>query len=453
MERLAGFPFFEIQFDKEGRPVDPDAVEELVGFVEGGGATDLLVLSHGWNNDIDDARGLYRRWLPVLRDQVPSVPGVAERQVAVMGIIWPSKKFTEKSEIAGGAAAFDAGGGVTEADLIRHLEALEGIGDEADDRALEEAKGLVGDLERSPEARRRFADLLRGELLPPAEAHADPESAAELPRELYELPGDELLEKLAEPPEEPVDFDSGGAAGGIGEFGGGEAEGGAAGFGDFFGGIKEGAQNLLNLTTGYMMKNRAGLIGAGGVHDLLVRLRRETPVRLHLAGHSFGARLVTAAAAGPEDAPPLEVDSLTLIQGAFSHYSFADQWDPPKESPGFFRRVVTDPRVRGPMLVTYTKNDQAVGVGYALAFRLAGREAVAAAIGDENDIYGGLGRNGALKTPTAAKAKLLAVGGDYARFAEGRPVNLNGDAFIQGHSGFVIPEVAYAMWSAVAATG
>jgi hypothetical protein len=372
-----------------------------------------------------------------------------------MGIIWPSKKFTEKDDIPGGAAAFDAGGEVTEADLVRQLEALKGIGDEGDDRALEEAKGLVGRLEESAEARRRFVELLRGELLPRDEARSDPESAAELPDELYEMPGDELLEKLAEAPEEPVDFEAGGAAGGIGDFGGaGEVEGGAAGFGEFFGGIKEGAQNLLNLTTGYKMKNRAGLIGAGGVHDVLVRLRRETPdVRLHLAGHSFGARLLSAAAAGPDGAPPLEVDSLALIQGAFSHFSFSDRWDPPKDSPGFFRRVVTDPRVRGPMLVTHTKNDKSVGVGYALAFRLAGREAVAAAIGDENDIYGGLGRNGALKVPESRKAKLLAVGGDYGGFREGRPVNLNGDAFIMGHSGFVIPEVSYALLMAVAATG
>lgn len=455
MENVAGFPYFEVEFDKKGRLVDPGQAEALVGFVEGGGASDLLVVSHGWNNDIADARGLYKeRLLPVLRGQVGNVPGLAGRTLAVMAIFWPSKKFAEKEQIPGGAAAFGGGGSVSEDDLRAQLEELRGgFEDEADDQALEAAKGMVRDLEASADARRRFVELLRGELLPKAAARADAESAAELPDELYDLDGDELLERLAASPEEAgtIDFGTGGAAGGIG---GGfeEEEGGAAGFGEFFGGIKEGARNFLNLLTGYTMKNRAGLIGAGGVHDLLVRLREEKPaLRLHLIGHSFGGRLLSAAASGPDGAPPLAVDSLALLQGAFSHFSFADQWEPPTVSPGFFRRVVADPRVRGPMLVTHTKNDKAVGIGYALAFRLAGREAVAAAIGDQNDIFGGLGRNGALKTPEAKQKTLLPSGSDYG-FAGAGVFNLKSDRFIKGHSKFAVPEVAYAVLSAVAAT-
>ena len=41
--------------------------------------------------------------------------------------------------------------------------------------------------------------------------------------------------------------------------------------------------------------------------------------RLHLVGHSFGARLVTAAANALPAHPPFELFSLTLLQGAFSH--------------------------------------------------------------------------------------------------------------------------------------
>lgn len=452
MERVAEFPYFEVEFDKKGRPAKPEEVEALAGFVGGDGASDLLVVSHGWNNDIADARNLYKqRLLPALRGQIPNVPGAAGRRFAVMAILWPSKKFAEPDLTPGGAAALGDAGGVSGDDLRAQLEQLAGgFDDEGADAALAEAGELVDDLDDDADARSRFVELLRG-LLPRAAAEADAETRAELPGELYELDGDELLLRLAAAPEDagPIDFEAGGATGGVGGAGG-DFAGGAAG--GIFGGVKEGARNLLNLTTGYTMKNRAGLIGAGGVHDLLVRLRGLAPaLRLHLIGHSFGARLLSAAASGPDGAPPLAVDTLALLQGAFSHYSFSDHWDPPKPSPGFFRRVVTDPRVRGKMLVTHSKNDQAVGLGYALAFRLAGRDQVALGIGDEHDIFGGLGRNGALKTPEAQPRELLAAGGDY-RFADGRVFNLDGSGFIKGHSDFTGPEVAFAVVQAVATT-
>lgn len=47
------------------------------------------------------------------------------------------------------------------------------------------------------------------------------------------------------------------------------------------------------------MKERAGLVGQVGLNPLLRSLQAALPaVRLHLAGHSFGGRLVTAAVAG-----------------------------------------------------------------------------------------------------------------------------------------------------------
>jgi len=465
MERVAGFPYFEVDFDTKGRVVDPDQVAALTGHAGGGGASDLLVLSHGWNNDKAEARSLYRRLLGSMAEQLPAVPGAAGRDLAVMAVFWPSKKFAERDLIPGGAAGLGGAGEVSEADLRAQLAELEGAFDEEGaDEALAEARELVGRLDDSVEARRRFVEVLRGTLLPPEEVETDDETAAEVPSELHELPGDEVLDRLAEPPEEadePIDFEAGGAAGGVGGIGGigdpggagGAADldaGGAAGFGEFFGGVKEGARNFLNLLTYYKMKNRAGIVGAGGAHQTLRKIRQAAPgIKLHLVGHSFGGRLVSAAASGPGDAPALPVDSISLLQAAFSHYGFADRWDPPKDSPGFFRRVLGGERLRGPMIVTHTVNDRAVGIAYPLASRLARQ--VAAALGDENDVYGGLGRNGALATPEARERELLAPGGDY-ELAARSVFNLKADRFVSNHSDVTGPAVAYAVLCALGAS-
>ena len=105
----------------------------------------------------------------------------------------------------------------------------------------------------------------------------------------------------------------------------------------------------------------------------------------------------------------------------------------------------------GPILITHTANDKAVGLAYAVASRLAGQ--AASTLGDEHDPFGGLGRNGAVNMPAAelggAPRELLAPGGAYA-FAPGRVSNLRADRFIDGHSGIRNDAVAYALLSVLA---
>ena len=70
--------------------------------------------------------------------------------------------------------------------------------------------------------------------------------------------------------------------------------GGAAGLGGFFGGLWNGAKNVLRVATYWQMKNRAGVIGINGLAPLIGHIHQGAPnLRLHLLGHSFGARLVS----------------------------------------------------------------------------------------------------------------------------------------------------------------
>jgi hypothetical protein len=89
-----------------------------------------------------------------------------------------------------------------------------------------------------------------------------------------------------------------------------------------------------------------------------------------------------------------------------------------------------------------------VGSAYPLASRLAGF--AASALGDKNDRYGGIGRNGAQKTPEVITGWLGRAGTRY-EFKVGHIHNLNADAVILGHNDIQGAEVAYAVLSAVAA--
>jgi pimeloyl-ACP methyl ester carboxylesterase len=187
-------------------------------------------------------------------------------------------------------------------------------------------------------------------------------------------------------------------------------------------------------------------VGVNGVAPLIRKFRQKLPaLRVHLAGHSFGGRVMTAAAdaAGGAD----KIDSLILLQAAYSHNGLAAKFD--GKSDGFFRKIVTGKKVRGPILITCTKNDRAVGIAYPLASRLGGQNA--AAFGDETDPYGGIGRNGAVKTPEAIQGPLQAVNVAY-QFDAGSIYNLNADAVITGHSDICKPQVAWAMASGIAIT-
>jgi hypothetical protein len=435
--KLGSFDYFPVEFTKDGavfKQEQVDAVLELVGKPsQPNGITDLFVISHGWNNDIPEAEGLYASIFAkideVLAQGNAACVTVRARRAAVVGVLWPSKKFDEASLIAGGAAGMAAN---DTSELTKSLDLLTGfMGTPDAAQSLKRAADLVPTLAGSLDARDEFVRIVRAFM--PHDVNTE---EPVIPEDLFTLDGDQLLQRLSR----PVHDATAGSGGG----------GGAAGFGNWIGKAVDGAKSLVNLVTYYQMKNRAGVVGEKGVYDVLRQIRAARPadgneaLRLHLIGHSFGCRLVTAATAGPANTPPLPVDTLTLLQAAFSHFGFAQAYDGTHD--GYFRRVVTEARVRGPIIITFTAKDKAVGLAYPIASRVARQ--IAAAMGDANDPYGGLGRNGAQKTPGTQTVTLGQVGSTYA-FAHGI-YNLDSNAIIGGHSDLAHPEVAYAIVSAVA---
>jgi hypothetical protein len=111
--------------------------------------------------------------------------------------------------------------------------------------------------------------------------------------------------------------------------------------------------------------------------------------------------------------------------------------------------VVDQKRITGPVLVTHTPNDKAVGVAYPLASRINGDKA--AAFGDKNDVFGGLGRNGAqqMQAGETIDGKLLEAGGAYT-FKPGTFFNLEASDFIKSHGDVTGRQVAHAVRIAIA---
>ena len=424
MNTPCNLPYFEIEAGTDGSLLAPAELQQVVGFLtsHAGAVKDLFVMSHGWNNDMNDARSLYERFFTEVCNVIAShaAAGVSAAQCAVVGILWPSKKFADSSVIPGGAAAVD-----NDAALLAALDHLaEAAGPEAAGR-IAAAKAAVPTLEDNPAAQRAFVDSLR----PLVPATGDPEEGAQL---LFSMPGDDMLDLLAKPVPTP-------AASADSDADSGDIEGGAQGLSSFFSDIKTGAMRLLNVTTYYIMKDRAGAVGRGAVAQALNTIQGAFPaLRIHLIGHSFGCRVVTSAVA----AAAHPVASMTLLQAAFSHNSFSPDFDD-THKPGGFRSVVEEGKVAGPIAISHTVKDEAVGLAYAIASRLARQNA--SAIGDANDPYGGLGRNGAQHTPEARDGMLLSAGQPYT-FA--KISNLNGDAIIMGHSDITRPETAWAACSA-----
>jgi hypothetical protein len=140
--------------------------------------------------------------------------------------------------------------------------------------------------------------------------------------------------------------------------------------------------------------------------------------------------------------------TMSLLQAAYSHNGLAKEFD--GEHDGAFRTLLAQQRASGPIMITHTKNDRAVGVAYPLASRISREKA--AALGDQNDPYGGMGRNGAQHTPevNGASRELLDVGAAY-QFAPGRVYNLLADEFIKDHGDVAGLQVAYAILNLVRA--
>jgi hypothetical protein len=426
-------PYLEAEFKKDGSIFKPKSAD-VIQFVKQKKLTDLFVISHGWNNDMKEARDLYAKLMDLLAGEVQNNSLFQNRSFGVLGVLWPSKKFTEEELIAGGGAASAS----TKSEKEKLLDSLKSLKNSFDKTgsaviladATKAAKKLDSDTD---EAAKVFVAQMAKLISGVKGKIAEPDG--KVAREFHKEGAKALLNRLQDNIRQsaPRAKNSGGAA---------SLSGAAGGMGGTFNGLFEGARNLLNYVTYYQMKERAGAVGKTGLTPVLKELKKNYPdLKLHLIGHSFGARLVTSAASNVGKGA---IDTLVLLQAAFSHYGFAQNYA--GGSDGLFRAAITSQKVKGPVLITHTHNDSAVGTAYALASRIA-RQA-GSALGGASDLYGGMGANGAQLTPEANNDFILSSQSKY-NFKPGKIYNLKADGCIGDHSDICKKEVASAVARAI----
>jgi hypothetical protein len=460
------FGYHLLLFDDEGherKEADGRRYSQHVLEHETAGVTDVFVLSHGWMGDIPAAINQYDRWVGVMlrqeRDLQRMRSTVPDFKPLVVCVHWPSLPWGVERV---GAALL---GGEEEGDEFETEEALDAAG------LIDLYAPRIAD---TAETRRALATIMAvADNLDDADNLALAETAShtgELPqaltdayRTLFEQAGLQYEGAVGPPDADQASFTPGATIETWAKRDGDDANAPAVlGFGDdLVARLKKAKEALLNPVrqiSFWTMKKRARVVGQAGVHDLLVALQRAAEdARMHLMGHSFGCIVVSSAIAGPHigdhfDSPlPRPVDAVLLAQGAMSLWSYAEKVSFAANQPGYFRELVDSGRIGGPLLITKSEFDTAVGKFYPLGAQIGGD----ILLGDDDlPRFGGLGTWGAQGVP-ASEIDILAPSAEYGlRRADVLNVDAarvirNGTGPAGAHNDIAHPDVAHLMWQAV----
>jgi hypothetical protein len=418
-DSIKGLSYREIQFDASGAMLDEGGLSQAVA---AGGIDDLFVFSHGWNSGTDSARRLYNGMFGLMADLL----GPRIQRTAAVGVFWPSLLFPgDDPTTAPPQPAAGQDGSALAAALAPAFP----------DQAANVARigTLLDERPQDPAALEEFHQLAAGLVTTP-----NPGGDEDAGEEAAETePTSAVLGHFAAMSKTP------GPA--------------AQGLGNPFTTLWHGARELLRTLSYYEMKNRAGVVGRNGLGPLLSGLSAEAghPLRVHLMGHSFGGRLVSFALPGlpgPMTGGASPVKSLVLVQGAFSHFAFAQPMPIDATRSGALASYRN--RVDGPLIATFTSADRAVGWWYPMASALKHEDSQSAS--DLDYRWGGMGHDGYQQN--GITTAVLAQPRHAYGFAAGTFYRLDSNAVIRAdqspvsgaHSDIQHPEVA---WAAISAAG
>lgn len=432
IERVPGkdVTYYLITFDEDGRERtdDPDGLmsQQIVAALKEQSVTDIFLFSHGWKGDIPAAREQYNRWIGTMVscttdwDRASSVrPGF---KPLFIGLHWPSLPWGDEEFGSPGVSFVPTGAPDIELLVERYAQRIA-----CTDKAREALRTIftaaLQDVAPAtlPQEVRTAYDILncesgmesKGEGAAPGQDREpfDPEMAYQNSQQQVSFGGIDLGGILA--PLRQLSF--------------------------------------------WKMKDRARQFGESGGAGFLSSLQTATEsntLRIHLMGHSFGCIVVSAMLAGPAGQGKMvrAVNSLVLVQGALSIWSYCASLPFEKGKCGYFNTIVSDRRVKGPIVTTQSCHDTAVGSYYPIAAGLAGQVSF---VPGELPKYGALGAFGARGEGLAIKDITMVPADSLYRFEPGALYNIESSVFISkmegssgAHSDIAHAEVAHVIWEA-----
>lgn len=337
-------PFYAITFDKHGTCTSPKSADHLIGQLAAGAATDVLLYSHGWNNDFPTSEMLYDRFVKGMSDMAAAHGGLgAAFRPVFVGIVWPSTALTFGDENGPTIAA----AGLAALEQQELLDALP-------PQARDEVSDLLAVGKLAPDKAKRLAELLA-----PHVGSGDHREGTEGVVEAADLLAAWQSQADSDDDDDPAaGFTNFGTANGAGTQPAGAAQ--PAGLLTYLD-----PRWVVRLATVLLMKDRAGTVGANGVADLVGRILDQTNARLFLVGHSYGAKVVMTALAARQ--PQRKAEAALLLQPAVSRLCFAA--DIGDGRAGGFRPVLD--RVRQPVFLTHSTRDLPLHSIFHLAVRRA----------------------------------------------------------------------------------
>ncbi|MEO5333418.1 MAG: hypothetical protein H7839_15500 [Magnetococcus sp. YQC-5] len=422
--------YWLISYDKHGRErreEDRLLSEELANVLVHDNVTDVILLAHGWNNDLSDAQQQYCDWARLLMSQTMNKERLLKKRPSfkpvLIGMHWPSLAWGDE-----GMGAFP---------VMADSESM-----------VDRYARQIAD---SPAARQAL-DLL----LSAAEDDLSPEMLPEAVVAAYRVLFREAMlgtDMGMEPGLEETEFDPEMVYQQTNNV----SEAYPATFG---GGIAGGLLAPLRILSFWTMKKRALTIGETAAYPLLRRLRSAVAgrdVRFHGMGHSFGCIVMSAMIAGPLGSTREAgvIDTVFLVCGALSLWSYAQSIPPVPDERGRFHQLIADQMVKGLMLAVCSKHDTANRVFYPIAAGVAGQVAYLVE-GHDLPKYGALGIFGAQGGGVPAVERVMGDAGAEYGFVSGGIYNLDGSAWIRhgsfptgAHNDILHPEVAHAFWQAM----
>ena len=433
--------YFLLCFDKDGlekREQDGTLLSsQVLKAVESDPApTDVFILSHGWMGDVDAAIAQYDRWIGAFISVSGDLAIAKKRdprfRPLVVGLHWPSLPWGDETVPEAGSMLLGA-----ESDVEREVGVW---------------AGRIADTKEATDA---LAIILEEATKSPAEALSA--RVRDAYQQLFVASGLECGDERGRPGAEQEGFDVDQIIADSPRFSAPESTSapgllGSSSWRD--------ARDLLlaplRTLSFWKMKDRARAFGETAANDLLANLQHAAPgCRFHLMGHSFGCIVVSGAIAGAAHSArlPRPIDTLFLAQGALSLWAFG-QDNPYADKPGYFRGVIGEGLVRGPILTTTSRFDTAVGRYYPIGARLANQYVLSA----DYPKYGGVGTYGIQGSPNTLSLTIADVDEPYS-FTPSYIYNIdasrvikNGTGTSGAHSDIAHPEVAHLFWSAMLST-